>query len=257
MTNKQIFIPPVIWAQRCTVVYVTICVEYRHNERTKIDIQPEQIVFHCFAGLKQEKEYAITIPLFGTIVPEVCEIKLGRYVELILQKPPNDINYWSRLTKEKQKYHWLKVNFEKWNDEENSDDQGNSDDEDNSDNEDNPDDGDNSDGEDISDYEAVNEDSISMIGDTHMDDVLCSKIKGEPNINDMLNKMKEDTTIENIDDMLRGKIHGAGEPGESMCGDLIGDLNEPLDQLVVIENETAAKEEDLLILDEVKLPTTA
>lgn len=47
----------------------------------------------------------------------------GRYVELVLQKPSSDSKYWPHLTKEKKKYHWLKVDFKKWKDEDDSDDE--------------------------------------------------------------------------------------------------------------------------------------
>jgi len=61
-------IPPVIWAQRNNVVFVTICVEDSINPTIKIE--PEQIVFHSVAGLTK-KVYEITIPLFGAVEPEV------------------------------------------------------------------------------------------------------------------------------------------------------------------------------------------
>lgn len=66
-------IPPVIWAQRNSVVFVTICVEDCKNPDIKIE--PEQIIFHSVAGLSQ-KVYEITIPLFATVDPEVNIIKL-------------------------------------------------------------------------------------------------------------------------------------------------------------------------------------
>jgi len=121
MTNEQPLIPPVIWAQRNTVVYVTICVE--DCKTPDIKVEPEQIVFHGIAGL-QQKVYEITIPLFGTIEPENSKTTVGgRYIELVLQKPSNDTKYWPHLTKEKKKYHWLKVDFKKWKDEDDSDDE--------------------------------------------------------------------------------------------------------------------------------------
>lgn len=40
-----------------------------------------------------------------------------------MQKTPNDVKYWPYLTKEKKKYHWLKVDFKKWKDEDDSDDE--------------------------------------------------------------------------------------------------------------------------------------
>jgi prostaglandin-E synthase len=121
MTNEQPLIPPVIWAQRNTVVYVTICVE--DCKTPSVKIEPEQIVFHGVAGL-QHKVYDITIPLFGEVEPEKSKTSLGgRYIEIVLQKKPEDVKYWPHLTKEKKKYHWLKVDFKKWKDEDDSEDE--------------------------------------------------------------------------------------------------------------------------------------
>jgi len=41
----------------------------------------------------------------------------------MLQKKWEDAKYWPHLTKEKKKYHWLKVDFKKWKDEDDSDDE--------------------------------------------------------------------------------------------------------------------------------------
>lgn len=46
-----------------------------------------------------------------------------RNIELILKKK-DDGPYWQQLTKEKQKFHWLKVDFNKWKDEDDSEDEG-------------------------------------------------------------------------------------------------------------------------------------
>jgi len=145
-------IPPVTWAQRKDVVYVTFCVQDSINPDIKIET--EQIIFHSVAGLEQ-KLYDITIPLYGTVEPEVNLINEfhiayliisiffifnvfffhtfilknskttvgGRYIELVLKKPSTDTKYWPQLTKEKKKYHWLKVDFKKWKDEDDSEDE--------------------------------------------------------------------------------------------------------------------------------------
>ncbi|VVC32651.1 Hypothetical protein CINCED_3A008942 [Cinara cedri] len=121
MTNQQALIPPVIWAQRNTVVFVTICVE--DCKTPNIKIEPEQIVFHGVAGL-QQKVYELTIPLYAAVEPENSKTSIGgRYIEIVLQKPPSDTKYWPYLTKEKKKYHWLKVDFKKWKDEDDSEDE--------------------------------------------------------------------------------------------------------------------------------------
>lgn len=131
---------PVIWAQRNTVVYVTICLEDCKNPDIKIE--PEQVYFRGVGG-PEKKVYEVTIPLYAKVEPEVRIICLlinfltliivilqnsktsvgGRYIELVLQKPSEDTKYWPHLTKEKKKYHWLKVDFKKWKDEDETDDE--------------------------------------------------------------------------------------------------------------------------------------
>jgi hypothetical protein len=74
-------IPPVIWAQRNDVVFVTICVEDCLNPGVKIE--SEQIIFRGVAGL-QKKIYAITIPLYSEVVVEVSKIQIFFTVNIIL-----------------------------------------------------------------------------------------------------------------------------------------------------------------------------
>ncbi|XP_050534034.1 co-chaperone protein daf-41 [Daktulosphaira vitifoliae] len=121
MTNEQPLVPPVIWAQRNTVVYITICLEDCKNP--DINIEPEQVYFRGVGG-PEKKVYEVTIPLFAKVEPENCKtIVGGRYIELVLLKPSEDTKYWPHLTKEKKKYHWLKVDFKKWKDEDETDDE--------------------------------------------------------------------------------------------------------------------------------------
>lgn len=47
-----------------------------------------------------------------------------RNIELVLKKK-EDGPYWSSLLKDKKKVHWLKVDFNKWKDEDDSDDEFN------------------------------------------------------------------------------------------------------------------------------------
>lgn len=61
-------LPPVIWAQRNTVVFVTICVE--DCKTPDLKIESEQIYFKGVAGL-QQKVYEVTIPLYAPIEPDV------------------------------------------------------------------------------------------------------------------------------------------------------------------------------------------
>ena len=64
------------------------------------------------------------LDLFGEVKPDDSKYMVrGRGVELILMKADTEGPYWKRLLKEDKKQHWLKVDFDKWQDEDGSDDE--------------------------------------------------------------------------------------------------------------------------------------
>ncbi|KAK9304304.1 hypothetical protein QLX08_004294 [Tetragonisca angustula] len=111
--------PPVVWAQRKEILFVTICLE--DCKDPVINIEPQIIYFKAIGGTEQ-KIHEVTINLYGEIVPDRTIQNLrGRTLELVLVKKEKG-PYWPRLTKEKMKAHWLKCDFNKWKDEDDSDD---------------------------------------------------------------------------------------------------------------------------------------
>ncbi|XP_015601246.1 prostaglandin E synthase 3 isoform X1 [Cephus cinctus] len=113
--------PPVMWAQRSNVLYVTICLEDCKDPTLKIEA--EKIYFKGVGGTER-KLHEVTINLYKEIDPEKTIQSLkGRNYELVLTKK-EDGPYWPRLTKENKKFHWLKSDFNKWKDEDDSDDEG-------------------------------------------------------------------------------------------------------------------------------------
>ncbi|XP_066596097.1 prostaglandin E synthase 3 [Prorops nasuta] len=111
--------PPVLWAQRKDILFVTICLEECKDHVIKIE--PEKIYFQGVGGT-EKKKYEVTINLYKEIDPDKSIQNLrGRSFELVLSKK-EDGPYWPRLTKEK-KAHWLKSDFNKWKDEDDSDDE--------------------------------------------------------------------------------------------------------------------------------------
>ena len=62
--------------------------------------------------------------LFGEVKPEDSKYMVrGRGAEIVLVKEPEG-GYWKRLLKDDKKQHWLKVDFDKWQAEDESDDEG-------------------------------------------------------------------------------------------------------------------------------------
>lgn len=112
--------PPVMWAQRREILFVTICLE--DCKDPEIHVKPQMIYFKGIGGTEQ-KMHEITINLYREINSDRTIKNLrGRSIELILTKNENG-PYWPRLTKEKTKAHWLKSDFNKWKDEDASDDE--------------------------------------------------------------------------------------------------------------------------------------
>lgn len=64
----------------------------------------------------------LDLELFGEVKPDDSKYTVrGRGAELLLLKADPEGPYWKRLLKEDKKQHWLKVDFDKWQDEDVSD----------------------------------------------------------------------------------------------------------------------------------------
>ncbi|XP_076640555.1 cytosolic prostaglandin E synthase [Colletes latitarsis] len=110
--------PPVMWAQRKDVLYLTICLE--DCKDPLFEIEPLMIHFKGVGGT-EKKMHEVRINLYKEIDISKTEQHLtDRIFELILTKKELG-PYWPRLTKEKTRVHWLKSDFNKWKDEDDSD----------------------------------------------------------------------------------------------------------------------------------------
>lgn len=118
--------PSVAWAQRKNAIILTFNVEDCKNP--EIRIEADKIYFKGVGGtdFTEKKEYENTLELYGKIDPEKSKHFLrDRNIEMILIKKSDDSlsGYWPHLLKQKIKYHWLKVDFTRWKDEDDSDDE--------------------------------------------------------------------------------------------------------------------------------------
>ncbi|XP_065216541.1 prostaglandin E synthase 3 [Planococcus citri] len=110
--------PAVLWAQRNSTIFLSICLEDCRDP--VLQINPSNIYFRGVGGTER-KEHEVNIELYKDIVPELSkQFQTGRTIELILKKKEEG-PYWPQLTKLKQRYHWLKINFNKWKEEDDSD----------------------------------------------------------------------------------------------------------------------------------------
>lgn len=76
-------------------------------------------------GGVDKKCYEVTIPLYKEIDPDNSKsFNRGRNIEIILAKANTKEPFWPFLTSDKKKHHWLKCDFNKWQDEDDSGNEG-------------------------------------------------------------------------------------------------------------------------------------
>ncbi|KAJ8666855.1 hypothetical protein QAD02_008517 [Eretmocerus hayati] len=121
--DGKIVPPPVMWAQRSNLLFVTICLEDCKNPT--IDVSADKVYFKGVGGT-DKKTHEVTINLYKEIDTEkTVQTPKGRNFELVLYKKESG-PFWPRLTKETTKHHWLKSDFNKWQDEDDTDDEAGS-----------------------------------------------------------------------------------------------------------------------------------
>eukprot|EP00126_Sphaerothecum_destruens_P004275 Sdes_comp18084_c0_seq4m7505 len=122
MAVSETLTPPVVWAQRTGVLYVTIRLSDISDEKVSFD--ENKLVFEGFGG-KDKKLYSVTLEFLKEIVPEESsQKKSGSELAFILKKKVDE-PYWDRLLKQSGKHHFLKVDFNKWRDEDDVDTENN------------------------------------------------------------------------------------------------------------------------------------
>ncbi|CAG9783028.1 unnamed protein product [Diatraea saccharalis] len=118
MNSEQTATPPsVSWAQRNSCVLLTFNVEC---EKPEIKFDSRKVYFKGICSPDQ-KLHEIEIPLYAEIDPEKSKyLNKGRFIDVALVKLKTDDPFWPTLTGDKKKHHWLKVDFERWQDEDES-----------------------------------------------------------------------------------------------------------------------------------------
>ncbi|XP_026726083.1 uncharacterized protein CG16817-like [Trichoplusia ni] len=121
MTSQIIATPPsVSWAQRSARVFLTFNVEC---EKPDIKIEKKAVIFKGICTPDQ-KLHEVVISLYADIDPDKSAYtNKGRLIEVVLTKEKTDLPFWPALTSDKKKHHWLKVDFNRWQDEDESGDE--------------------------------------------------------------------------------------------------------------------------------------
>ncbi|XP_076466112.1 prostaglandin E synthase 3-like [Babylonia areolata] len=113
--------PPLLWAQRKDKVLVTVVLENCKNPT--IDLKDKSFHFGGKGGT-QNMDHDVTLELYAEIDPERSQCqKTERQIFFTLIKKDPNASFWPRLTKEKNKLHFLKTDFNRWKDEDDTDDE--------------------------------------------------------------------------------------------------------------------------------------
>lgn len=76
-------------------------------------------------GKPEGKKYELNVEFFSKINPDkVASKNIKRCIEFVIAKAEPQETYWPRLLKDKTKPHWLKVDFNRWEDEGSNDEEG-------------------------------------------------------------------------------------------------------------------------------------
>lgn len=118
MNSDAVVTPPsVSWAQTNTRVFLTFNVEC---DKPYIKIE-EKIILFKGTCTPEQKLYEVCIPLYAEVDPDKSSyVNKGRLIEVVLVKEKQDEAFWPALTSDKKKHHWLRVDFNRWQDEEES-----------------------------------------------------------------------------------------------------------------------------------------
>ncbi|KAH9370131.1 hypothetical protein HPB48_015114 [Haemaphysalis longicornis] len=113
-------VPPVLWAQRKNVVYVKVALEDCKNPT--INLTADSLHFKGTGGV-DAKPHEVTLRFLHSIKPEESKyVVRPRGTEFVLAKAEEG-PFWKRLLQGDAKHHWLKVDFNKWVDEDDSGDE--------------------------------------------------------------------------------------------------------------------------------------
>jgi len=119
MSSKPGVVPPLVkWAQRTNLVFLTVCLEDCKDPEIKVE---EEKLYFKGTGGTDNKEHEVTLEFFGSIDTEKSKYAVRpRMIEFALMKKEEG-PYWDRLLKVKTKQHWLKIDFNKWKNEDSDD----------------------------------------------------------------------------------------------------------------------------------------
>eukprot|EP00745_Piridium_sociabile_P043932 TRINITY_DN90799_c0_g1_i1.p1 TRINITY_DN90799_c0_g1~~TRINITY_DN90799_c0_g1_i1.p1 ORF type:complete len:174 (+),score=42.94 TRINITY_DN90799_c0_g1_i1:46-567(+) len=119
--DSSVHAPPLMWAQRRDKVWITVVLE---NCKSPTHELKGQTFYFSGKGGTENVTHEVKLELYGEIDPEKskCHLSDRQAFFTIMKKDPT-ASYWPRLTKEQKKLHYLKTDFNRWIDEDESEDE--------------------------------------------------------------------------------------------------------------------------------------
>ncbi|KAH9496237.1 p23 chaperone protein wos2 [Bulinus truncatus] len=109
--------PPIMWAQRKDKLFLTVQLENCSNPT--ISLKDSSLYFHGKGGTGNT-DHEVLLEFNKEIDPDTSKYHVtGREIIFVIMK--KESGFWPRLLKDSKKVHFLKTDFEKWKDEDDSD----------------------------------------------------------------------------------------------------------------------------------------
>ena len=116
-------IPPFTrWAQREDKLFITIEVCSTDAKKSRQEINDDNFSFYCETECTPTISYLLELNFFGEIIPNKT-LKKENDKEIMFVFFKLNKLYWPRLVSSEKKLHFLKTDFEKWIDQEDSGDE--------------------------------------------------------------------------------------------------------------------------------------
>jgi len=120
-TQKGPLHPQVLWAQRDMMLFVTVSVDDMKIDDLTFDDKSMHI--KGTSGSAPHQDYECKLDFCGEIdASKYRRISSSRHVELVIPKSAK--GWWPRLLKDASKVPWIKVDFNKWKDEDDDESMG-------------------------------------------------------------------------------------------------------------------------------------
>jgi len=113
--------PSVTWAQRNNLIFLSINVP--DVALPEIKVEKDSLHFKGVGGA-DKKTFELNMKFLKEVNTETVKFKAkGQGIDVAIEKAEEG-PYWERLLQDKTKAHWLKIDFSRWKDEDESDEEG-------------------------------------------------------------------------------------------------------------------------------------